>query len=79
MKAMLCRIFTAALCVLLLAGCGTKAKTEDLRQSARETRSAGRQDVFDPPGTKRTQVQDRTSPSPSSGRRERRAMRPYGQ
>lgn len=58
MKAMLCRIFTAALCVLLLAGCGTKAKTEDLRQSARETRSAGRQDVFDPPGTKRTQVQD---------------------
>ena len=52
------QVISAALCVLLLAGCGTKAKTEDLRQSARETRSAGRQDVFDPPGTERTQVQD---------------------
>lgn len=79
MKAMLCRIFTAALCVLLLAGCGTKAKTEDLRQSARETRSAGRQDVFDPPGTKRTQVQDPDITVSVQGRRERRAMRPYGQ
>lgn len=52
------QVISAALCVLLLAGCGAKAKTEDLRQSARETRSAGRQDVFDPPGTERTQVQD---------------------
>lgn len=52
------QVISAALCVLLLAGCGMKAKAEDLRQSARETRSAGRQDVFDPPGTERTQVQD---------------------
>lgn len=52
------QVISAALCVLLLAGCGAKAKTEDLRQSARETRSAGRQDVFDPPGTERAQVQD---------------------
>ena len=58
MNKALCRVFAALLCVLLLAGCGTKAKTEDLRQSARETRSAGRQDVFDPPGTERAQVHD---------------------
>lgn len=49
MKAMLCRIFAAALCVLLLAGCGAKA--EDSAGTADDGQQWGppAQDGFDEP------------------------------
>ena len=49
MKAMLCRIFAALLCVLLLAGCGAKAG--DPAKSADDGQQWGTpaQDGFDEP------------------------------
>ena len=55
MKAMLCRIFAALLCVLLLAGCGTKAQST--RQSPLESPAGANAERFDPPETARAAVE----------------------
>ena len=51
MKAMLCRIFAALLCVLLLAGCGAKAQST--RQNPLESPAGAKAERFDPPETAR--------------------------
>ena len=47
MKAMLCRVFAALLCVLLLAGCGAKAQST--RQNPLESPAGAKAERFDPP------------------------------
>ena len=76
MKAMLCRVFAALLCVLLLAGCGAKAQST--RQNPLESPAGAKAERFDPPETARAAVDIRTSPFPSGGRRRRRARKPSG-
>ena len=55
MKAMLCRVFAALLCVLLLAGCGTKAQST--RQNPLEPPAGAKAERFDPPETARAAVE----------------------
>lgn len=55
MKAMLCRVFAALLCVLLLAGCGAKAQST--RQNPLESPAGAKAERFDPPETARAAVE----------------------
>lgn len=55
MKAMLCRVFAALLCVLLLAGCGAKAQST--RQNPLEPPAGAKAERFDPPETARATVE----------------------
>ena len=55
MKAMLCRVFAALLCVLLLAGCGAKAQST--RQNPLESPDGAKAERFDPPETARAAVE----------------------
>ena len=70
MKAMLCRVFAAALCVLLLAGCGAKAG--DPAKAADDGQQWGppAQDGFDEPVYRTTIFGIGISPLETPPRRE---------